>query len=84
MADDLGRKGHDNQAKGIRDELEGRARNAAGGLDSDSSEQFKGKAQEIKGKVERKIGEAQRDEDRRREAEERRAQADADAYDSDG
>ena len=58
MADDLNRDGVENQIKGSASEVEGKIRNAVGGLTGDTSEQIKGKAQELKGKVQRKIGEA--------------------------
>jgi uncharacterized protein YjbJ (UPF0337 family) len=63
MADDLGRDGVENQLKGFGKEVEGRARNAIGGITGDSSEQLKGKGQELKGKLQRKIGENQVDAD---------------------
>jgi uncharacterized protein YjbJ (UPF0337 family) len=59
MADDLNRDGAENQVKGMAKEVEGKVRNAVGGLTGDTSEQFKGKAQELKGKGQRKIGEAE-------------------------
>ena len=61
MADDLGRDGLENQAKGAAKEVGGKLRNAAGGLTGDTSEQLKGKAKEMKGKAQRKIGEAESD-----------------------
>ena len=57
MADDLGRDGLENQAKGLGKEVEGKTRNAVGAITGDSSEQLKGKAEELKGKAQRKIGE---------------------------
>ena len=57
MADDLGRDGIENQAKGLGKQVEGRVRNAVGGVTGDTSEQIKGKGQDLKGKVQRKIGE---------------------------
>ena len=65
MADDLDREGAENQIKGLGNELKGKARNAVGGLTSDTSEQIKGKAEELKGKAQRKIGEAESDLDDR-------------------
>jgi uncharacterized protein YjbJ (UPF0337 family) len=64
MADERKRDGLDNQARGFGKEVEGRVRNAVGGLTGDTSEQLKGKAKEVQGKVQRKIGEAQEDRDR--------------------
>ncbi len=64
MADDLDTDGLENQAKGLGKQVEGRVRNAVGGLTGDTSEQLKGKAQDLKGKVQRKIGEAEQDTDR--------------------
>ena len=63
MADDLGRDGLENQVKGFGKEVEGKTRNAIGGLTGDTSEQLKGKAQELKGKAQRKIGETEVDAD---------------------
>lgn len=59
MVDDLGADGLKNRAKGTAKELEGKARNAAGGLTGDTSEQIAGKAKELEGKTQRKVGEAQ-------------------------
>jgi uncharacterized protein YjbJ (UPF0337 family) len=64
MADDLGTDGLKNQAKGAAKEVEGKARNAAGGLTDNTSEQIKGKAKELEGKAQRNIGEAQNRVDR--------------------
>jgi uncharacterized protein YjbJ (UPF0337 family) len=64
MADDLGRDGLENQAKGAAKEVGGKVRNAAGGLTDDTSEQIKGKAKELEGKAQRKVGEAETDIDR--------------------
>jgi uncharacterized protein YjbJ (UPF0337 family) len=61
MADNLRDEGTENQIKGAGKQVEGRVRNAVGGLTGDSSQQIKGKAQDIKGKVQRKIGEAESD-----------------------
>jgi uncharacterized protein YjbJ (UPF0337 family) len=63
MADDLNRDSSDNELKGLGHEIKGKARNAAGGLTGDTSEQLKGKGEELKGKAQRKIGEAQNDVD---------------------
>jgi uncharacterized protein YjbJ (UPF0337 family) len=69
MADDLNTDGLENQVKGAAKELEGRLRNAVGGLTGDTSEQLKGKGQELKGRAQRHIGEreseAANDADRR-------------------
>ena len=67
MADDLNRKGAENQIKGLGNELKGKTRNSIGGVTGDTSEQIKGKAQELKGKAQRKIGEVQSDSDRDRD-----------------
>ena len=64
MADDLTRDGLENQAKGLGKQVEGKVRNAIGGLTGDTSEQLKGKAKDLEGKAQRKIGEAQEDLDR--------------------
>jgi uncharacterized protein YjbJ (UPF0337 family) len=64
MADDLGTDGLENQVKGAAKEVEGKVRNAAGGLTGDTSEQIKGKAKEMEGKAQRNIGEAERKIDR--------------------
>lgn len=64
MADDLGTDGLKNQAKGAAKEVEGKVRNAAGGLTDDTSEQLKGKAKELEGKAQRHIGEQQNRVDR--------------------
>lgn len=64
MSDNLGTDGMKNQAKGAAKEVEGKVRNAAGGLTDDTSEQLKGKAKEMEGKAQRNIGEAQTDADR--------------------
>jgi len=69
MADDMRREGVNDKLKGLGKEIEGRARNAAGGLRGDSREQIKGKAQEVKGKVQRRIGEAESDTARDRNVE---------------
>jgi uncharacterized protein YjbJ (UPF0337 family) len=61
MSDDLDKDGQENQVKGFGKQVEGRVRNAVGGLTGDTSEQIKGKAKELDGKVQRKIGDAQRD-----------------------
>jgi len=61
MADDLNRKGLDDQIEGVGKEVEGRVRNAVGGVTGDSSEELKGKAKELEGKTERKIGEIESD-----------------------
>jgi uncharacterized protein YjbJ (UPF0337 family) len=59
MADDLGRDGLENQVKGTAKEVEGKVRNAVGGLTGDTSEQLKGKGKELEGKAQRKIGESE-------------------------
>lgn len=64
MADDLGTDGVENQVKGAAKEVEGKVRNAVGGLTGDTSEQLKGKGKEIEGKVQRKVGESEVDADR--------------------
>ena len=61
MSDDLDRDGQENQIKGAGKQVEGKIRNAVGGLTGDTSEQIKGKAKDIEGKIQRKIGDAQRD-----------------------
>ena len=63
MSDDLTKDGLGNQAKGAAKEVEGKARNAAGGLTGDTSEQIKGKAKELEGKAQRKVGASQVDAD---------------------
>jgi len=64
MADDLNRDGVDNQAEGLGKQVEGRVRNAVGGLTGDSKEQLKGKMKDVEGQAQRKIGEAEQDLDR--------------------
>lgn len=64
MADDLTSDGLENQAKGLGKQVEGKVRNAVGGLTGDTSEQLKGKAKDLEGKAQRKIGEAETDLDR--------------------
>ena len=64
MADDLGTDGLENQIKGTAKEVQGKVRNAAGGLTGDTSEQLRGKAKEVEGKTQRKIGETESDIDR--------------------
>jgi uncharacterized protein YjbJ (UPF0337 family) len=64
MADDLGTDGLENQAKGAGKEVQGKVRNAVGGLTGDTSEQLKGKAKEMEGKAQRKVGETENDIDR--------------------
>ncbi|MDB4877167.1 MAG: CsbD-like [Gemmatimonadetes bacterium] len=59
MADDLNRDGIENQVKGASKQVEGKVRNAVGGLTGDASEQLKGKAKDLEGKAQRKIGEAE-------------------------
>jgi uncharacterized protein YjbJ (UPF0337 family) len=56
---DVNRDGLENQVKGMGKEVEGKVRNAVGGLTGDTSEQLKGKAKELEGKGQRKIGEAE-------------------------
>jgi uncharacterized protein YjbJ (UPF0337 family) len=65
MADDLGTDGLKNQVKGAAKEVEGKVRNAAGGLTGDASEQLKGKAKEMEGKTQRNVGEAETKIDRK-------------------
>ncbi len=60
MDKDLNTRGVENQVKGAAKEVEGKVRNAAGGLTGDTSEQVKGKAKEVEGKVQRKFGEGER------------------------
>ncbi len=59
MGDDT--TGAKNQVKGAAKEVEGKVRNAVGGLTDNTSEQLKGKAKEMEGKAQRKVGEAQND-----------------------
>ncbi len=60
MDKDLNTRGAENQIKGTAKEVEGKVRNAAGGITGDTSEQVKGKAKELEGKVQKKFGEAER------------------------
>ena len=60
---ELDRKADKNRINGVGKEIEGKVRNAVGGITGDSSEQLKGKAQELKGKAQRKLGDAQDDVD---------------------
>ena len=59
MAEHLGKDGVENQVKGAAKEVEGKVRNAVGGLTGDTSEQLKGKAKELEGKGQRKVGETE-------------------------
>ena len=59
MADDLTSKGIKNEVEGAAKQAEGKTRNAVGGITGDSSEQIKGKAKDLEGKAQRKIGEAE-------------------------
>jgi uncharacterized protein YjbJ (UPF0337 family) len=60
MADkDLRDKGAENQAEGFGKRVEGRARNIAGSITGDDSEQAKGKLKEMGGKAQQKIGKMQ-------------------------
>lgn len=60
MADkDLRDKGAENQAEGFGKRVEGRARNIAGSITGDDSEQAKGKLKEMGGKAQQKLGEMQ-------------------------
>ena len=61
MADDLTNDGLENQAKGLGKQVEGKVRNAMGGLTGNTSEQLKGKAKDLEGKAQRKIGETEED-----------------------
>ena len=63
MADDLTTDGLENQAKGAAKQVEGKARNAVGGITGDTSEQLKGKAKDLEGKAQRKLGEKEVDAD---------------------
>jgi uncharacterized protein YjbJ (UPF0337 family) len=64
MADDRNRDGLENQIKGAGKQVEGRVRNAIGGLSGDTSEQLKGKVKDVEGQAQRKIGESEEDLDR--------------------
>jgi len=64
MADDLSRKGAEDQIKGAGNEFKGRVKDAAAGLTGDTREQIEGKVDKLKGKVQRKIGESESDVDR--------------------
>lgn len=61
MSDDLKRDGAKNRIKGMGKEVQGKVRNAVGGLTGDTTEQLKGKGKELEGKAQRKIGEAESD-----------------------
>ena len=64
MADDIARDGANNQVEGLGKQVEGKIRNAVGGITGDSKEQLKGKAKDLEGKAQRKIGEVESDTDR--------------------
>ncbi len=64
MADDLNRKGIEDQVEGTGKEFKGKLRDSIGGLTGDTSQQIKGKGDQLKGKIQRKIGEAESDVDR--------------------
>jgi uncharacterized protein YjbJ (UPF0337 family) len=63
MADqkERAKDGTKDQLKGIGNQIGGKARNAAGAVTGDMSEQVKGKVQEIKGKVQKKVGDAKQE-----------------------
>jgi len=52
-------KGTENRVEGTIDEVTGRARQAAGGVTGDDSEQIKGKFEELKGKAKQAVGKGQ-------------------------
>jgi uncharacterized protein YjbJ (UPF0337 family) len=62
MSDDRAKNGSNDELEGLSKQVEGRVRNAVGGLTGDTSEQLKGKAKDLEGNVQRKAGEAERDE----------------------
>ena len=55
---DLATEGAEDRLKGGAKQVEGRIRNAVGGLTGNTREQVKGKGQEIKGKVQEAAGKA--------------------------
>ena len=55
---DMASEGAADRIKGSAKQVEGRVRNAVGGLSGDNSEQVKGKAQELKGKAQDALGKA--------------------------
>jgi uncharacterized protein YjbJ (UPF0337 family) len=55
---DMATEGDADRLKGTGKKVEGRIRNAVGGLTGDTKEQVKGKAQEIKGKIQDAAGKA--------------------------
>jgi len=55
---DLATEGTEDRLKGGAKQVEGRVRNAVGGLTGNTKEQVKGKGQEIKGKVQDAAGKA--------------------------
>jgi uncharacterized protein YjbJ (UPF0337 family) len=55
---DMATEGTADRLKGSAKQVEGRVRNAVGGLSGDNSEQVKGKAQELKGKAQDALGKA--------------------------
>ena len=55
---DLATEGTEDRLKGAGNQVEGRIRNAVGGLTGNTKEQVKGKGQEIKGKVQDAAGKA--------------------------
>jgi uncharacterized protein YjbJ (UPF0337 family) len=55
---DMATEGAADRIKGSAKQVEGRVRNAVGGLSGDNSEQVKGKAQELKGKAQDALGKA--------------------------
>jgi uncharacterized protein YjbJ (UPF0337 family) len=57
--DEMNRESLENQGKGLVNELEGKGRNAVGGLKGDVSEQLKGKGEELEGKAQKEIGKAE-------------------------
>ncbi len=55
---DMATEGAADRLKGSAKQVEGRIRNAVGGLSGNNSEQVKGKAQELKGKAQDALGKA--------------------------
>ena len=55
---DLATEGSEDRPRGAAKQVEGRVRNAVGGLTGNTSEQVKGKGQELKGKVQDAAGKA--------------------------
>jgi uncharacterized protein YjbJ (UPF0337 family) len=53
---DMATEGGKDQLKGLAKEVEGRVRDAAGGLSGNTNQQLKGKGQQLKGRIQQAVG----------------------------